>query len=524
MISRFTSGARALGPWRAALLLTLVVTLLHLLAAGRVPLSSDESHYALYGLHLDWSYFDHPPLAGWLQALVLPFSQSEFALRLWPIALSAATTLVLFAFARRLFPGENEWLAFWSVALYQSGLLFQALGLALLPETPLLLFALLAMLALLNALDHGRLPDDRHGWRKGGARSRPYGDKRRGSFSAWLLFGLCVGLAGLSKYTAVTLVLSAALFVVLQRRLDVLRTPGPWLAMALALLLIAPVLYWNATHDWLSFRYQLGHGFRPKDWDWTRVGISQLAQFFAYAPGVYVFGLVALFAGLKEWRERGVQLSLLLVLPVLLLFASGSGREESLPHWTALAWAGSAPLSARWLLAHWAHQPVRAFSYFSGGYSLALILLLHVLFIFPSLPFPGKHHPLAPLAGWPQAAERAALLHTDFLHENPQAVLLVPNWSLASRLAWYARPLPVQVPDERFDQFDLWFGSPANETAGVMVVPDSSLKSTRRVLDRFTHCEQRDSLPVYAGSTTVVTFHFYLCRGYRGPNTDPASP
>lgn len=499
MISRFTSGARALGPWRATLLLTLAVTLLHLLAAGRVPLSTDEAHYALYALHLDWSYFDHPPLAGWLQALVLPFAQSEFALRLWPIGLSAATALVLFRFARRLFPGDSEWLAFWSVALYQSGLLFQILGMALLPETPLLLFALLGMLALLNALDRGRLAN-------------------------WLLFGLCIGLAGLSKYTAVTLVFSAALFVILQRRLDVLRTPGPWLAVALALLLIAPVLYWNATHDWLSFRYQLGHGFRPKDWEWTRVGISQLAQFFAYAPGIYVFGLIALAAGFQEWRERGVQLSLLLVLPVLLLFASGSGREESLPHWTALAWAGSAPLAARWVLAHWAYRPVRAFGYFSAGYSLALILFLHVLFVFPSLPFPGKHHPLAPLTGWPQAAERAALLRTEFLHQHPRVVLLVPNWSLASRLAWYARPLPVQVPDERLDQFDLWFGSPANAATGVMVVPDSSLKSTRRVLDRFTRCDERDSLPVYAGSTTVVTFHFYLCRGYRGSNTDPTAP
>lgn len=483
---------QAFGPWRATLLLTLTLAVLHLLAAGRVPLSADEAHYALYGLHRDWSYFDHPPLVGWLQSLVLFFASSDFALRLWPIGLSVATAVVLFRFARQLFPGDSEWLAFWAVVLYQSGLLFQALGLALLPETPLLLFALLAMLALLDALERERL-------------------------AAWLLFGLCIGLAGLSKYTAVTLVFTAALFVVLQRRLDVLRTPGPWLAVALALLLIAPVLYWNATHDWLSFRYQLEHGYRSKDWEWTRVGITQLAQFFAYAPGIYVFGLIAMFAGFREWRERGVQLSLLLTLPVLLLFASGSGREESLPHWTALAWAGCTPLAARWMITHWKVRAVRAFTYFSGGYSLALIFILHVLILFPSLPFPGKHHPLAPLTGWPQAAEHAALLRTEFQREEPHAVLLVHNWSLASRLAWYARPLAVQVPDIRFDQFDLWFGSPENGAAGVMVVPDSSLKSTRRVLERFAHCEERDPLPVYAGGAVIVTFRFYLCRGYRGP-------
>jgi 4-amino-4-deoxy-L-arabinose transferase-like glycosyltransferase len=482
---------RALGPWRATLWLTLAVALLHLLVAGRVPLSADEAHYALYGLHLDWSYFDHPPLVGWMQALVLPFSQSEFALRLWPIGLGAATSVVLYFFARRLFPQQSPWLGFWSVVFYQSGLLFQVLGLALVPETPLLLFTLLAMLALLRALDRARLRD-------------------------WLLFGLCLGLAGLSKYTAVTVALSALLFVVSQKRLDVLRTPGPWLAVLLAALLVSPVLYWNATHDWISFRYQLGHGFRPKDWVWARVGLSQAAQFFAYAPGIYVFGLIALVAGFREWRDRGVRLSLLLVLPVLLLFASGSGREETLPHWTALAWAGAAPLAVRWLMRHWSRRPARALAMFSAGYSLLLIAFLHIVLFFPYIPFPAKKHPLTPLAGWPGAADRAATLRAELARKYPGAVLMVPNWSFASRLAWYARPLPVQVADARFDQFDLWFGTPASGAAGVMVVPDNALKSSQRVLARFGSCVERDDLPVYAGESLIVTFHFYFCRDYRG--------
>jgi 4-amino-4-deoxy-L-arabinose transferase-like glycosyltransferase len=493
MMATLANHLRAVGPRRATLALTLAVTVMHLLVAGRVPLSADEAHYALYGLHLDWSYFDHPPLVGWLQALVLPVSQGEFALRLWPIALGLATSLALYRFALRLFPKSDPWLGFWSVALYLSGLLFQVLGMALVPETPLLLFALLAMLALLRALDHGRLGD-------------------------WILFGLCVGLAGLAKYTAVTLVFSALLFVVFQKRLDVLRAPGPWLAMLVAALLILPVLYWNATHDWISFRYQLGHGFRPKEWAWARVGLSQLGQFFAYAPGIYVFGLAALVAGAREWRDRGVLLSLLLVLPVLLLFAAGSGREETLPHWTALAWAGVAPLTVRWLMNNLSSRPVRALGFFSAGYSLALIMFLHVVLFFPSIPFPEKKHPLAPLAGWPAAADRAAVLRTELAVEKPDAVLMVPNWSFASRLAWYARPLPVQVTDARFDQFDLWFGTPAPGAWGVMVVPDIALKSTRRVLARFGSCTQRDTLPVYAGESLVVTFHFYFCRDYRGPD------
>ena len=492
---------RALGPWRASLALTLFFAALHLAVAGRVPLSADEAHYALYGMHFDWSYFDHPPMVGWLQALVLGLSDSDFALRLWPITLGAATSLILFAFARRLFPDENSWHPFWCVALYQSGLMFQLLGLALVPETPLLFFALLALLALLRALDQD-------------------------SWGDWLLFGLCLGLAGLSKYTAVTLTLTTALFVILQRGRQSLLMPKLWMALFLsafvALIVITPVLYWNAEHDWISIRYQLGHGFRALEWEWSRFALSQFGQFFAYAPGLFLFGLIALAAGLRSLRERGTQLTLFLVVPVLLLFLSGSGREETLPHWTALAWAGVTPLATRWIMNHWTQRTVRLTAYFSAGYSLALIALLYALLLVPTLPFPGSRHPLSPLLGWPEAAARATQLRADFERTSPQAVLLVPNWTLASRLAWYARPLPVQVTDTRFDQFDLWFGTPAPGTHGVLVAPDVMRKTARRIQARFESCREVEPLVIARDGRVVVTFHYYLCRDYRGPEETPS--
>jgi len=493
MISALLARLRHPDPWRATLWLSLVLALLHGLVSGQAPLSADEAHYALYGLHPDWSYFDHPPLVGWMQALILPLSQSEWALRLWPVLIGLATALTLYRFARTLFPDAHPWLGFWTVALYQSGLLFQLLGLALVPETPLLLLSLWAMLFLLRALE-------------------------RGGLAPWLLFGLALGLAGLAKYTAVTLAITAVLFVVLQKRLDILRTPGPWLAVLLAAALITPVLYWNATHDWISFRYQFAHGYRPKDWDWSRAALSQAGQFFAYAPAIYLFGLIALVAAARAWRERGIQLTLLLVLPVLVLFASGSGREETLPHWTALAWAGLAPLTARWLIAHWSHRAVRATVFFSGGYSLCLIALLHLLLLFPQLPLPGKRHPLSPLAGWPEAATHALrLLDEQIAAGEPHSQLMVPNWSLASRLAWYARPQPVQVTDLRYDQFDLWFGRPRDGMNGIMVVPGYILRSSRTVLGHFDECVEQPPLPVVAGERIIVTFHFFLCRNYRPP-------
>jgi 4-amino-4-deoxy-L-arabinose transferase-like glycosyltransferase len=472
---------------RATLILLLTTTLLHLLVGGRIALSVDEAHYALYGLMLDWSYFDHPPMVGWLQAAVLPLSREEWALRLWPALLTALGGGLLYRLTRELFAGQSPWLAFVAVLILQSAVIVQLLGIALVPEVPLLVFGLAAALSLWQAVNRGE-------WRD------------------WLLLGLLLGLAGLSKYTAVTLALSVVLFILWQGRWRLLLTPRPWLAALVALLTILPVLYWNAGHDWISFRYQLGHGAPDRGWEAGRFARAQAGQLLAYAPGVYLFGLIALVCAVRRPRQPERRLLLSLALPPLLLFGWASGFEETLPHWTLLAFAFLAPLSAQWLWSHWHQRWVRVTAIGSLLYSTLLVLLIHSQFLLPWLPFKPLQHPLSDLYGWQAAAERAASLNRG--RDTP---LLVGNWSLASRIAWYARPQPVQVTDARVDQFDLWFGSPQRGDSGLLIVPDY-YEGREQVsgLAKFERCELAEQLTVPLGETPVHRFSFYDCMGYRG--------
>ncbi len=476
-------------PSAAQLTVALVValSLLHLLVIGRIDLSVDEAHYALYGLWPDWSYFDHPPMVGWLQALVVPFSQHEFFLRLWPLLLGAASSLLLYQLSRELFPEESPWIGFIAVAILQSAIIFQLLTIALVPELPLLLFALAAMLFLHRALAQGR-------WRD------------------WLLLGLCFGLAGLSKYTAVTLVATALLFVLWQRQGRVLLTARLWSAVLLALCVIFPVLYWNATHDWISIAYQMGHGMPQRGWELERFFRAQAGQLLAYAPGIFLFGIAALTATRRELSHSGVRLILALVLPVLLLFGWSSGFEETLPHWTLLAWAALAPLIARWLMRRWQRRGVRYTVYFSVAYSLLLTLFIHSQFAFAWLPFEPYKHPLRDLYGWREAAQYGL-----DLRQNHHESLMVGNWTLASRIGWYARPATVTVTDSRYDQFDLWYGSPQAGGGGVLIVPDYyEGRDNASGIARFEQCQPLDELVVALAETPVHRFTYYRCNGFHG--------
>ena len=52
---------------RATWLLLALACLVHFAMGALVGLSVDEAHYALYAAHPALSYFDHPPLVGWVQ-------------------------------------------------------------------------------------------------------------------------------------------------------------------------------------------------------------------------------------------------------------------------------------------------------------------------------------------------------------------------------------------------------------------------------------------------------------------------
>ncbi len=486
-----------LNPHSATLLLIAVTTLLHLLVAGQVELSVDEAHYALYGAYLDWSYFDHPPMVGWLNSIVMFFSQSEFALRLLPILMFAGVSLVIYQLAQECFPEANAWLGFVSVAVLQSGFLFHIISLAMIPDTPLLLFGLLAMLML---------------WRAVGANKN---ESQENQLRNWIYIGLFFGLAGLSKYTAITLVVTAIFFVHFSSRWQIIRTPGPWIALCLSLILISPVFYWNATHDWISFNYQLGHGFNKPDWNISRALLTQLLQFVVYSPGVFVLGLWALITGFRRWQHPGVRFIILFTLPILLLFSWGGGYEESLPHWTSLAWAGLSPLTAFWLMNNWQRPWVRITTWSSGIYSVLFVFIFHSLLFYPWLNMPEDKNILRDLYGWSDAANKAKKLSEE-MSESPgdKPVIMVNNWSLGSRLAWYSYPEPVVINDTRLDQFDLWYGGPEKVGRGIMVVP-AYFKHPQTLNTKFHSCKQIDAMEIKHHGHTQVTYYFYACYNFQ---------
>jgi len=305
-------------------LLIVSTLLLRLVFAASLGLGVDESYMVAAGRSLRLSYFDHPPLAWWMAwgAAHLLGTDAAWAVRL-PFELTfAATTLLMYRLTSRLF---GPCAGLWAAALLNAAPVLGVTTAAwVLPDGPLDAALLGAALCLVHAVagDRGR----------GATAARP----GEGAWGWWLGAGLCVGLALLSKYSAVLTLGGAAVFLLTARAGRVwLSRPQPYVAGAVALALFAPVLIWNAEHGWASLLFQGGraaagrlHLFGPLS---TLAGEALFLLPWIWLPLVVCAGLAAR----RGRRDPRTWLLLCLAVPPILLFAIVSLWSHVLFHWAA---------------------------------------------------------------------------------------------------------------------------------------------------------------------------------------------
>ena len=471
---------------------------IHLGFAGLLTLSVDEAHYALYAAMPALSYFDHPPLVGWVQWPLVALGAADWVLRLIPQALWLLATYLAWYLAeelRRLVPAWREGSregepGRWAVLMILVGPVFHVLAVGLLPDTLLLALTLALMLATLRL-------------------------SQAPSLLRWMTLGVLLGLAGLSKYTAVLAALAVALALWMSLGWRVLFTAGPWLAATVALVMVSPVFVWNAANDWISFKYQIGHSSGGQ-WRAYRLGAFVGLQIIAFGPLAL---WAAIMAGQYIWRRPSRQLiglGLFFLLPFLVTaYMSGGGR--TLPHWMGPAWLVAITLGANPMAIRWQAGKRKVLAWLASTQAVLCGLAFMALF-FVGIPGVDQHHPLGkknPLAdlwGWDVAGEQALGLSKS----HGLTKLAVGNWTLGSRLAWYARPMPVVILDDRFDQFDLWFGQlkPGDDA---LFVNWSQVPYAPPIGEgRFSACELLSVLPIERTGREISSFEFFKCQGWQG--------
>lgn len=302
-------------------------TLARLGLAAVLPVGVDEAYSIGIARQFSLSYFDHPPLHLWLVGFWAKLWGSEdlLLLRLPFIALGALSSWLIYALGARLF---GPVAGLWSTVIFNLAPVFGlAHGGLIFPDGPLMAAALTMALLVASII-------------------LTPGDGRR--LGLWALAGLMAGLAMLSKYHGVLLVLGLLLFLLsTSQGRRWLLTPGPWLAAAIAAACFVPVLVWNAQHDWVSFAFQAGRGRVGSGGDLRPLGPieSLLSQAVYLLPWIAVpLGIFLVRGGLGgPGNVRRWLLVCLAVLPIA-IFTGLTLFGRGLPHWQMPGWLFAIPL------------------------------------------------------------------------------------------------------------------------------------------------------------------------------------
>ncbi|HEX7410937.1 MAG TPA: glycosyltransferase family 39 protein, partial [Bacteroidales bacterium] len=314
---------------RNLLFLIAISTIIRLFLARLLEFGNDEVYYFTYALYPDLSYFDHPPMVGFLIRIFtfnLHFTQ-EFFVRLGAVAAGTINTWLMFRIGRIM---KDEATGWYAALLYTASIYgFIIAGVFILPDAPQSVFWLISIYLLLQALPDKEL-------------SKP--NRRR-----IVLAGIVIGFAMLSKYTSAFLVTGALAYILLYNR-NWLRTKELYLATFVAMLVFSPVIIWNAYNHFISFAYQGGRagifseGLKPV-YFFTELG----GQILYNNPVNVVLIVIALLAILRLKilpDNASERIILLIALPLIVTFLLIALFRQTLPHWTGMAYVTMLPLAA----------------------------------------------------------------------------------------------------------------------------------------------------------------------------------
>jgi 4-amino-4-deoxy-L-arabinose transferase-like glycosyltransferase len=458
--------------------------LLRLLVIPAFGLGVDEAHYVLYGRFLDLSYFDHPPLVGWVQYVFTSlFGENLFGARIGAVIVGFLASLGIYALLCAV--SSDRTAALVGVIALNASFLFNALFMMLMPDTLLFLLLVPVIFAVLAV-------------------------EKENSVNHWLLLGGLLGLAGLAKYTAVLFLVPIALYFLIRKRFDLFITPKMFPALLVALAIISPVLIWNVGHDWISFTYQSGHVVGSDTLDWRAFGQSVAAQFGAYSPFLFPVAFYGLFKALRSDNDL-LFLSALFGTVLIGFFTYASLYKPALPHWSAPFYLLFIPIGSYYL---WRTQGVwKKYLYVALSVSMLITLVAYAELAFKFIPTGDYNSIHRDIYGFDTVMKEA-----NALIEHPEReAIAVTNWTLASRAIFYnsAYKSDVYLLDGRYDQFDLWqHGSPRGRD--LLVVNTHFFRADVTASMQCDAVEKARTLDIVLNGTKVNTIDYVWCRNFQG--------
>lgn len=401
-----------------AVVLIAVMTAIRIIWASLIDLRTDEAYYWTWSKEHVLSFLDHPPMIAWfIRFGTAIFGDTNFGVRCAGILAMLATQLLLADIVRRVTHDIRAVLL--AVLMPEAALYYGLLMAKVAPDVALIPFAVAMIWALVRLAESS---DPR--W--------------------WLAAGAFAGLALLSKFTALMLLPAVAAFMLVPDwRWRWLRSPYPWLAAGIAIVVFSPVLIWNAEHDWAAFKFQSVRATATHALSLRTVGDYlglQLGQVGAILLPVVLSGVA-----LTAWRgyRRREPVAILLSTAVLVPFLYFLWRSLTLrvgDTWPMFFWPiGFAAAAINLAVMKREGAPERkvrsaaAWTVAAIAQGMALVILIFLYYVAAPWNFLRTSDPIGAEAGYEAVAARAE----DELQKTGASWIATTDYRTYAMMRWY---------------------------------------------------------------------------------------
>ncbi|MGE5157855.1 MAG: glycosyltransferase family 39 protein [Gemmatimonas sp.] len=488
---------------RNTVLTILALTALRLLAAAWTPLTFDEAYYWTWSKHLAGGYYDHPPMVALvIRAGTLIAGDTEFGVRLVSVLLALPMSYAVYRTASILFGGVR--IAAIAAILLNATLMVSVGTMIVTPDSPLLVASSFVLFFLAKLLESAR-----GAW--------------------WLAVGAGVGAALLSKYTALFFgpaILIWLLVIPKQRRW--LLTPWPYLGGLLALLLFAPVILWNADHQWVSFVKQMTERARVEDFRPGYILELVPTQFAFATPLVFVLGVMGLEALIR--RKTGASPARVLIncmfWTITLYFVWHSLHARVEANWFAPVYPAfviAAAAAAHGL--NWKPWRQRVADFCLRWAAPVGITMFALLIVQANTGILSGYRRDATVrsvgVGWRELAGQIEAVRARV----GATCVLAPDYGTTSWLSFYLpRGTCVVQPIQRIRWVNMPEPDAAKLAGPLLYIDEVRTEQPPYLKGRFTSIERVAELPRKRGPLVIETYALDLLRGPTGDVLDRSPP
>jgi hypothetical protein len=403
------------------------LTLVRLSMLGSTDLEFDEAHYWMWSERLAPGYFSKGPgIAFAIRASTALFGATEFGVRFWSPILAAATSLLLFHLAKRLF---NENVGLWSVIAFNVTPIFNVGAFVMTTDALSIFFWIAAMFTFWLATEKSP----------------------RFSFW-WPLTGLLIGFGFLSRFTNAFEIVCVLLVLAFAPRLrQEFKRPGLYSLLGVFIACTVPPIVWNAQHAWVTVLHLRTRGSLTEN-----VGFRPLEplkffgeHFIFYSPLLFGALVWAVIASLRRVNHQFKVLFLFWFgLPVFAFYFLLSLNHVATPNWDAVSF-----FSFGLLAVHYWNERVE-----KGGMRIAAtaaILLGFLISIFSLdsdlLRSAGvkfwRSDPSDRLRGWkPMVAEAERIRNEQEAKLGENLFLIADERHRASEVSFYLKDKRLEGP------------------------------------------------------------------------------